>query len=166
MKKEDSRIDHEEMLQDIEALKKIRELWDLINYDLNFWVEITKKKALEQQEVEACWSQLGDMLWKLSPQIDATLSRIEEISILLQTNQKREDGKTNLDEFYKGSGKAVMLIALTIKITNILKVITKDNTDAGTINNMVLSLNAPLNSNKFEQPLELIERERKTRKLC
>jgi hypothetical protein len=148
---------------DIQSLLKLRLLWDLINYDINFWIEIAKKKVEELPEQEDSWNLLGDMLWKLSPHIDSTLLSVESLLPTIQNNKN----EGSLKRFYKESGQVIMQIALVIKVTDTLKQMAKPETplDAEDVKKLIEDINCPINSAKFQSPLHIIQNEMKFRGL-
>jgi hypothetical protein len=158
-------IDSQELEKDINSLLKIRELWDLINYDLNFWVEIAKKRAKEQTQHEYSWNLLGDMLWKLSPNIENKMLEIEEGILKLKNPATQEAPTITQEKFYHNSGKAIMEIALVIKITDTLKIMAKapNPLKKEELDELIEKINCPLNSSKFQPPLEIIEKELRVR---
>jgi hypothetical protein len=158
---------YNELETDLKSLLKIRSLWDTINYDLAYWVEIAKKKVNQEPENKNSWNLLGDMLWKLSPDIDKGLLEVESLSVSLQKTKNETNPKVPLqlnpafDQFYLETSRVMMQIALVIKITDVLKEMAKPTKtlSPSDINKLIESINCPLNSKNYKSPIRIIEEE-------
>lgn len=147
--------------EDLNSMLKIRELWDLINYDISFWIEIAKKKAHEAPEQAVYWNILGDMLWNMSPSIEETLLRVENLMTVIKNNKESTTIKEKNDSFYKEGSQVIMQIALVVKITDTLKTMAKPDKPLSIedINKLMEAINCPPDSPDFQSPIEIVQNE-------